>query len=85
MSYIYIVPIELDDQTDLEKLAQYRREELHPPKLLTGRDLMALGYKPGPLFKVILDALEDAQLERLVTTREEARRFVGERYGKPGS
>lgn len=84
MSYIYIVPIELDDQTDLEKLAQYRREELHPPKLLTGRDLMALGYKPGPLFKVILDALEDAQLERLVTTREEARRFVGERYEKPG-
>ncbi len=67
-----------------EKLAQYRREELHPPKLLTGRDLMALGYKPGPLFKVILDALEDAQLERLVTTREEARRFVGERYEKPG-
>lgn len=67
-----------------ESRARFRTEELHPPKLLTGRDLMELGFKPGPLFQVILDALEDAQLEREVADSEEARRFVLERYGQPG-
>ncbi len=65
-----------------DQLASLRPEELHPPKLLNGRDLMELGYKPGPPFKDILDAVENAQLEGQLSTQDDARRFVLERYGR---
>jgi len=57
-------------------------EEIRPARLLTGNDLQGLGYQPGPLFSKILRALEDAQLEGLVTSREEAIAFVVQHYGK---
>jgi poly(A) polymerase len=44
--------------------------------LLRGDDLIALGFSPGPAFKVMLDAAWDAQLEGRVRTSEEARAFV---------
>ena len=49
-------------------LVKLRREELseerlRPPRLISGDDLMADGYHPGPLFSEILAAVEDAQLE----------------------
>jgi len=47
-------------------------EVLKPPPLLTGDDLIHAGYTPGPRFGKILTALEDAQLEGRITTREEA-------------
>jgi len=56
------------------------REDIRPPRLLGGDDLIALGYAPGPRFGEILAALEDAQLEGRVQTREDAERFVAERY-----
>jgi len=56
------------------------REDIRPPRLLGGDDLIALGYAPGPRFGEILAALEEAQLEGQVGTREEAERFVAERY-----
>lgn len=46
------------------------------PPLVTGTDLIALGYRPGPQFKVMLDTLEDARLEGRVHTREEALALV---------
>lgn len=55
-------------------------EEIRPRLLLTGEDLIAAGYKPGPQFRVMLDAAEDAQLEGTVTTKEEALRLVREHY-----
>jgi len=55
-----------------QKLAEFAVEELKPPRLLTGRDLIAAGFKPGPAFKLALDAVETAQLEREICTREEA-------------
>jgi poly(A) polymerase len=57
-------------------------EEIRPAKLLTGDDLQGLGYQPGPLFSKILRSLEDAQLEGLVRSRDEAIAFVAEHYGK---
>ena len=51
-------------------------EQLRPTRLLTGRDLQALGHQPGRHFKTILDALEDAQIEGRVTTRQEAEAFI---------
>ncbi|MDZ4164392.1 MAG: HD domain-containing protein [Smithellaceae bacterium] len=66
-----------------DKLALLSREELHPPPLLNGRDLLEMGFSPGPKFKKMLDALEDAQLEKQLADRGEARRFIRERFGKP--
>jgi poly(A) polymerase len=61
-----------------QKLAEFEREpEVLKPKLpLTGRDLIELGYSPGPEFKRWLAALEDEVLEGRVTTREEAIQFI---------
>ncbi len=55
-------------------------DEIRPTRLLTGDDLSEMGYAPGPQFKSILGALEDAQLEGTVTTREAAKVFVQSHY-----
>ncbi|KAA6463137.1 CCA tRNA nucleotidyltransferase [Acidobacteria bacterium AB60] len=51
-------------------------EQVRPRPLLTGDDLIAAGYTPGPQFKVLLQAVEDAQLEGAITTPQEALRLV---------
>jgi poly(A) polymerase len=58
-------------------------EQIQPKLLVTGRDLIAVGYRPGPQFKAMLEAAEDAQLEAAVTTPEEALALVRERFGAP--
>jgi poly(A) polymerase len=63
-----------------KKLEETRPEEIRPRPLLTGHDLMAMGYKPGPSFREILSALEDAQLEGRITTREQAVDLVRSEY-----
>lgn len=57
----------------LKLLAQ---EDLHPPRLLNGNDLMAMGFAPGKIIGEILLALEEEQLEGRICTTEEARKFV---------
>ncbi len=47
-------------------------EVAQPPRLVTGDDLLAMGYPPGPLFSQVLEAVREAQLEGEVTEREEA-------------
>ncbi len=56
----------------LAALAELGREELQPARLINGRDLMEAGYKAGPAFGRALEAVETAQLEREIHTREEA-------------
>ncbi len=66
--------------------AQYEAEpapDLRPAALLTGRDLIAAGYRPSPQFKPMLTLAEDAQLEGAATTREEALALVRERFSLP--
>ena len=53
-------------------LAETRPEEIRPARLVTGDDLIALGLRPGPAFRAILDAVEEAQLNGRISTREEA-------------
>ena len=55
-----------------EFLAQTPPEQVRPAKLLTGDDLIHLGFSPGPEFKEILRNIEDAQLEGAIHTREQA-------------
>jgi poly(A) polymerase len=62
------------------KREEFGAEELKPQPLITGRDLIAEGYEPGPVFGEILRAVEDAQLEGAIATREEALELVRARY-----
>jgi poly(A) polymerase len=62
-------------------LAETPVEQIRPPRLLSGDDLLEMGYKPGPLFSEILRAVEDAQLEGLVTSEEEAKEYVQRHFG----
>lgn len=44
---------------------------LAPPPLITGDDLVAMGLRPGPAFKGILEGVYDAQLEGRIRTKSE--------------
>ena len=55
-------------------------EQVRPERLLTGDDLQTMGFQPSPLFSRILRALEDAQLEGQIATREEAEKYVLSRF-----
>lgn len=58
------------------KQVEFSNAPLIPPPLITGRDLIANGYKPGPQFKKILEAVEAVQLEGTVATPAEALAWV---------
>src|SRR5271157_3424639 len=59
-----------------QRLQQMPEEEIRPKPLLTGEDLIALGYHPGPQFREILSAVEDAQLEGALHTKDDALALV---------
>jgi poly(A) polymerase len=60
-------------------------ETMRPKLLVTGRDLIAAGYRPGPEFKAMLEAAEDAQLEGSVTNTEGGLAVVRDRFGAPSA
>jgi len=62
------------------RMAELSEEELRPAPLLTGGDLIRMGYRPGPIFKEILGATENAQLEGEISTRDEAEAFIQSRF-----
>ncbi len=62
-----------------EKLHSMPAEQIRPQPLLTGDDLIQAGYQPGPNFKELLTAVEDAQLDGAIHTKEEALALVRER------
>jgi poly(A) polymerase len=55
-------------------------EQIRPRLLLSGDDLIAMGYAPGPHFRDILSSVEDAQLEGSLHTRDEALSFVASEF-----
>jgi poly(A) polymerase len=63
-----------------EQLASIPAEKMRPTPLLTGHDLIAQGYQPGPDFKRILSTVEDAQLEGRLESKEQALAFVTEAF-----
>jgi len=60
----------------VKKLKDYKKEELKPKPLLSGYDLIDMGYPRGPLYTKILDSLEEAQLEGTVKNKEDAKGFI---------
>ncbi len=67
--------LELYDYTR-QRLAAIPTGAVRPEPLINGRDLIAAGYAPGPRFAEILGAVEDAQLEGRIATRDEAMEFA---------
>jgi poly(A) polymerase len=59
-----------------ELLRRTPPEQLDPPPLVTGEDLIELGLKPGKKFGKILDAVREAQLNEELNSREDAMRLV---------
>ena len=64
-------------------LEELGHEEIRPALLLTGADLIAAGYKPGPQFRAMLEAAEDAQLEGALRTRDDALQMLMSSFGPP--
>ena len=58
-------------------------EELNPPPVLTGEDLIALGLTPGPAFKRLLDAVREAQLEGRAASKAQAHALVKQLLAEP--
>ncbi len=63
-----------------QKIAELTPEGIHPKPLVNGDDLVAAGYSPGPQFKEILSAVEDAQLEGNLYSKDQAIRFVRRKF-----
>jgi poly(A) polymerase len=63
-----------------ESLYNTPPEQIRPKPLINGDDLIQAGYKPGPQFKDLLTAVEDAQLDGVITTKEEALSLVQSLY-----
>jgi poly(A) polymerase len=64
----------------LHKSEEIPPETMRPHPLVTGDDLIAAGHIPGPKFKEILGAVEDAQLEGRLVSRDEALEFVNREF-----
>lgn len=58
------------------KAAEFSAEPLIPPPLVTGKDLIRLGMKPGPRFKEILEIIQNEQLEGRILEREPALEYL---------
>ncbi len=77
----------LSSHADLTNYEMARRimeetpqEKVKPRPLVNGDDLIALGYQPGPEFKVMLQAVEDAQLEGTIGSREAGLELIKQRF-----
>ena len=60
------------------------REALDPPPLVTGDDLLALGIRPGPRYKILLQRIRDGQLDGEIRTKDEALALAAEGRGIGG-
>lgn len=63
-----------------EKMAAMPPEAVRPTPLITGDDLIAAGYEPGPKFKEILSIVEDGQLEGRLQDREQAMKLISREF-----
>jgi poly(A) polymerase len=59
-----------------DRLLEFSAEEISPPPLVRGGDVMALGVAPGPRIRQLLHAVEEAQLDGSLKTRDEALEFL---------
>jgi poly(A) polymerase len=73
----------IDYEYAVRKRQEWPDEQIWPEQLVTGNDLIAMNFTPGPRFKEILTRVEDEQLEGRLTTRQQAIDFIKEHFGLP--
>jgi tRNA nucleotidyltransferase (CCA-adding enzyme) len=61
-------------------MSEYISRLRHVKPILTGKDLIAMGYQPGSGFGLILNALRDAKLDGRVTTRVDEQNIVADLF-----
>jgi poly(A) polymerase len=80
-----ILSVQLDEVVEdhcLRILKWFKEKEVvHPPPLLSGHDVMALGYSTGPKVGEILNFIRGMQVEGEIKTREEALKLLEEKFG----
>jgi len=59
--------------------------DIAPPLLVSGSDLIEMGFKPGPVFKEILTRVEDEQLEGRILEKQQALSFISVFYSEEAS
>lgn len=66
----------------LQKIVEFYEESKkeRPKPLITGYDLIDLGLKPGPIFKKILQDVEERRAEKILNTKEDAIEYVKKNY-----
>ncbi len=62
------------------KWKEFPPEEIKPAPMISGHDLVEMGFTPGPIFQKILSSVEEMQLERKLDSREDALKWVKENY-----
>ncbi|MBI22203.1 MAG: phosphohydrolase [Roseibacillus sp.] len=62
------------------KADEFASEPLIPPPLVSGHDLIALGFEPGPLFSEILEFVQTEQLEGRLFERDTALAVIREKF-----
>ena len=67
-----------------QKVKTLGKEQIRPKPLLNGKDLLDLGYPEGPLIGKILRNVENAQLERKISTKQQALEWVQKRQKPAG-
>lgn len=67
---------------ELFELKESLERESQKKRLITGEDLIKLGFKPGPLFREILQDVEIQILEKKLTSKEEILEYIKEKYSK---
>jgi poly(A) polymerase len=79
-----ILSIQIDEVVEdhcLKVLDFYREKDIvHPSPLITGHDVMALGYLPGPRIGQILNYIRQKQVEGEIKNREEALKMLREKF-----
>jgi poly(A) polymerase len=60
----------------LDRLIEQKGETKLPPPLITGKDLIKLGLKPGPIFNELLTDIRIKQIEKTIRTKEEALKII---------
>jgi poly(A) polymerase len=67
----------------VEQAEELKKKPAIRPSLLTGKDLIALGMKPGPTMGKLLDEIREKQLQDELKTPKAARTWVKERLNRP--
>lgn len=70
--------------TLIAKREEFSHEPLIPVPLITGNDLIAMGWKPGPRFAEILQAAQTRQLEGTLSSRDQALEWLAVEFGEHG-